>query len=151
MLLIPLAAYGQAGTNIEQRMRTIIIPSLDIRQANAIDVLTFLVYAASAIKPTNSSIGLINTNKPSTKEHSTFTYQLDDGTPFAPPPITLTHRRITMHDAAALICKEVGLTFRTENGTINFYTLDGKRIIRTKHVGQAGPGYPPQGVGSPDP
>ena len=151
MLLAPLASYGQTNTNIEQNMRTVIIPSLDIRQANAIEVLTFLVDAASAIKPPNSSIGLINTNKPSTKEHSTYTYQLDDGTPLELPPITLTHRRITMYDAASLICNEVGLTFRAENGTINFYTLDGKRIIREKHVEQAGAGYPPQGVGSPDP
>ena len=151
MLLIPLATHGQATTNIEQRMRTIIIPSLDIRQANAIEVLTFLVDAASAIKPANSSIGLINTNKPSTKEHSTYTYQLDDGTPLELPPITLTHTRITMYDAATLICKEVGLTFRAENGSINFFTLDGKRIIRKKHVEQAVPAYPPQGVGSAEP
>ena len=149
MLLVPLAAYGQTNTNLEQKMRTIIIPSIDIRITNAIDALGFFVYAATAIEPDDSCIGLLQTNKPSIKEY--YTYKVEDGTPLQLPPITLTDRRITMYDAIDRISKEAGLTFRFEDGIINFYTQDGKKLIREKHVEQPGPGYPPQGVGSPDP
>ena len=145
LLLAPLAAYGQTDADIERKMKAIIIPSIEFRQANAIDILNFLVEATTAIDPDKISIGLVDTNTPY------YTYEVEDGVPLEFHPLTLEYRRISMSDAFDQITKECGLTYRIENGTINFYTPDGKRIIRKKHVEQAGPGYPPQGVGSPDP
>ena len=145
LLLAPLAAYGQTDAVIEQKMRSIIIPSIEFRQANAIDILNFLVEATTAIDPDKISIGLVDTNTPY------YTYEVEDGVPLELHPLTLEYRRVSMYDAIDQITRECGLTYRIENGTINFYTSDGKRIIRKKHVEQAGPGYPPQGVGSPDP
>ena len=148
-LLAPLAAYGQTNMTIEQKMRAIVIPSIEFRQANAIDVLEFLVDATTAEEPDKFSIGLIDTNRPATREY--YTYEVEDGVPLEFHPLTLEYRRISMSDAFYQITKECGLGYRIENGTINFYTPDGKRIIRKKHVEQSVPGYPPQGVGSPDP
>ena len=145
LLLAPLAAYGQTDAVIEQKMRSIIIPSIEFRQANAIDILNFLVEATTAIDPDKISIGLVDTNTPY------YTYEVEDGVPLELHPLTLEYRRVSMYDAIDQITRECGLTYRIEKGTINFYTSDGKRIIRKKHVEQAGPGYPPQGVGSPDP
>ena len=145
LLLAPLAAYGQTDAVIEQKMRSIIIPSIEFRQANAIDILNFLVEATTAIDPDKISIGLVDTNTPY------YTYEVEDGVPLELHPLTLEYRRVSMYDAIDQITRECGLTYRIENGTINFYTSDGKRIIRKKHVEQAGPGYPSQGAGSPDP
>ena len=145
LLLAPLAAYGQTDADIERKMKAIIIPSIEFRQANAIDILNFLVEATTAIDPDQISIGLVDTNTPY------YTYEVEDGVHLEFHPLTLEYRRISMSDAFDQITKECGLTYRIENGTIIFYTPDGKRIIRKKHVEQAGPGYPPQGVGSPDP
>ena len=145
LLLAPLAAYGQTDADIERKMKAIIIPSIEFRQANAIDILNFLVEATTAIDPDKISIGLVDTNTPY------YTYEVEDGVPLELHPLTLEYRRVSMYDAIDQITRECGLTYRIENGTINFYTSDGKRIIRKKRVEQAGPGYPPQGVGSPDP
>ena len=148
-LLAPLAARGQTNMTIEQKMRAIIIPSIEFRHANTIDVLEFLVEAATANDPDKSSIGLIDTNTPAIREY--YTYEVEDGVPLEFHPLTLEYRRISMSDAFDQITKECGLTYRIENGTINFYTPDGKRIIRKKHVEQAVPGYDAQGASSPEP
>ena len=145
LLLAPLAAYGQTDADLERKMKAIIIPSIEFRQANAIDILNFLVEATTSIDPDKISIGLVDTNTPY------YTYEVEDGVPLELHPLTLEYSRVSMYDAIDQITGECGLTYRIENGTINFYTSDGKRIIRKKHVEQAGPGYPPQGVGSPDP
>ena len=145
LLLAPLAAYGQTDADIERKMKAIIIPSIEFRQANAIDILNFLVEATTAIDPDKISIGLVDTNTPY------YTYEVEDGVPLEFHPLTLEYRRISMSDAFDQITKECGLTYRIENGTINFYTPDGKRIIRKKHVEQAVPGYDAQGASSPEP
>ena len=148
-LLAPLAVYGQTNTGIEQKMREIIIPSIEFREANPIDVLQFLLEASIAADPKTPRHGLLSTNTPATREY--YTFEVEDGTPLLLHPLTLEYRRISMADAFDRITKEMGLTYRLENGTLTFFTQDGKRIIRKYRVEQAGPGYPPQGVGSPDP
>ena len=148
-LLAPLAVYGQTNTGIEQKMREIIIPSIEFREANPIDVLQFLLEASIAADPKTPRHGLLSTNTPATREY--YTFEVEDGTPLLLHPLTLEYRRISMADAFDRITKEMGLTYRLENGTLTFFTQDGKRIIRKNPVEQAGPGYPPQGVGSPDP
>ena len=148
-LLAPLAVFGQTNTGIEQKMREIIIPSIEFREANPIDVLQFLLEASTAADPKTPSLGLLSTNPPATRVY--YTYEVEGGSPLELHPLTLEYRRITMADAFDRITKEIGLTYRIENNTLVLFTQGGKRIIRTKHVEQAVPGYPPQSVGSPEP
>jgi hypothetical protein len=148
-LLTPLVVYGQTNTGIEQKMREIIIPHIEFREANPIDVLQYLHEASSAADPDIPSLGLLSTYPPATRVY--YTYEVEDGSPLELHPLTLEYRRISLADAFERISKELGLTYRIENNAPLFFTQNGKRIIRTKHVEQAGPGYPPQGVGSPDP
>ena len=151
MLLAPLATYGQTNTSIEKKMKAIIIPAIEFRQANAIDVLNFLVDVTTGHGPEPDVIGFghLSTNIPPTREY--YTFELEDGTPLEFHPLTLNYEQISMFDAIDRITKMVGITYRIEKNTPVFFTHDGKSIIRKKHVEQAGPGYPPQGVGSPDP
>ena len=142
LLLAPLVVHGQTDADIERKMKAIIIPSIEFRQANAIDILNFLVEATTAIDPDKISIGLVDTNTPY------YTYEVEDGVPLEFHPLTLEYRRISMSDAFDQITKECGLTYRIENGTINFYTPDGKRIIRKKHVEQGVAPYAAQGAAS---
>ena len=147
LLLAPLVAYGQTDADIERKMKAIIIPSIEFRQANAIDVLNFLVEATTTVDPDNISIGLIDTNTP--REY--YTYEVEGGVPLELHPLTLEYRRVSMYDAIDQITSECGLTYRIENGTINFYTQDGKQIIRTKHIEQGVPGYRRQSAPQSEP
>ena len=145
MLLIPLTAYGQTDTNIEQKLREIIIPVVEFRDASSADVLNFFTEACTFPDPATLSLSRIETNR------EFFTYEVEDGSPLELPALTLEYRRISMLEAFDRITKEMGLAYRFENGAPIFFTKDGKRIIRKKSVEQAGPAYPPQGVGSADP
>ena len=146
MLLAPLATYGQTNMTIEQKMKAIIIPAIEFRQANATDVLEFLVEATTTVDPDKISIGLIDTN--TSREY--YTYEVEGGVPLELHPLTLEYRRISMSDAIDQITRECGLTYRIENDTINFYTQDGKRIIRKKHVEQVVPPYGTPGAENTD-
>ena len=148
-LLTPLAAYGQTNTGIEQKMRDIIIPSIEFREANPIDVLQFLLEACAASDPDIPSTSILATYPPATREY--YTFEVEDGTPLVLHPLTLEYRRISMADAFDRITKEIGVTYRIENNRPVFYTQDGKRIIQTKHVEQGGPGYRRQSAPQPDP
>ena len=144
MLLAPLAAYGQADKGLEQRMRDIIIPSIEFREANPIDVLQFLLEASTATYPKTPSLGLLSTNTPATREY--YTFEAEDGTPLELHPLTLEYRRLSMLEAVDRITKEIGLTYRLENETLIFFTQDGKRIIRKMSVEQGVPPYSAQGA-----
>lgn len=146
MLIAPLVAYGQTNMTIAQKMKAIIIPTIEFRQANATDVLEFLVEATTTVDPDKISIGLIDTNTP--REY--YTYEVEGGAALELHPLTLEYRRVSMYDAIDKITRECGLTYRFENGSINFYTQDGKRIIRTKHVEQVVPPYGAQGAENTD-
>ena len=148
MLLAPLTAYGQTNVTIEQKMKSIIIPSIEFRQASATEVLEFLVEATTATNPDKYSIFLIDTNTPTTREY--YTYEIEDGTPLELHPLTLNYERISIYDAIDRVTKNVGLAYKVENDTVNFYTHDGKKIIRTKHVEQVVPPYGAQGAAITD-
>ena len=149
LLLAPLAAYGQTDKSIEQKMKDIIIPSIEFREANPIDVLQFLLEAITASDPDIPSVGLLATDPPATRVY--YTYEVEGGSPPELHPITLEYRRISLAEAFDRITKEIGLTYRIENNSPVFYTIDGKRIIRTKHVEQGVPGYRRQSAPQPEP
>ena len=143
-LFAPLAVYGQTNAGIEQRMREIVIPCIEFREANPIDVLQFLVEASIAADPETRSLGLASTNTPAFKEY--YTYEVEDGTPLKLKPLTLEYRRISLLEALERVTKDMGLTYRLENNTLQFFTQDGKRIVRNTSTGKASTGHPPQGV-----
>ena len=142
MLLIPLTVYGQTGTDIEQKMRDIIIPVVEFREASSADVLNFFSEACSFPDPATSSLGRIESKK------EFYTYEVEDGSPLELPALTLEYRNISMLEAFDRITKEMGLTYRLENGTPIFFTKDGKRIIRKKSVEQGVAPYGAQGAPS---
>lgn len=144
ILLAPLAVYGQTNAGIEQRMREIVIPCIEFREANPIDVLQFLVEASIAANPENRSLGLASTDTPAFKEY--YTYDVEDGTPLELKPLTLEYRRISLLEALDRVTKDMGLTYRLENNTLQFFTQDGKRIVRNTSAGKASSGHPLQGV-----
>jgi hypothetical protein len=148
-LLVPLATNGQTNTNLERKMEEIIIPNIEFREANPIDVLNFLTDANTASSPDISSLSMISTSTPTTRVF--YTYETEDGSPLDFKPLTLEYRRITMSEAYNRITKEIGITYRLENSTPVFFTRDGKRIIRKKHVEQAVPDYRRQEASKPDP
>ena len=137
MLFVPLAAYGQANTTIEQKMRDMIIPCVEFRGADPVDVLEFLIESCTASVPDTPSLGLLSTNPPAARVQ--YTYEVEDGSPLELFPLTLEYRRISMAEALDRITKALGLTCRLEHGAPIFFTRDGKRIIRNIRVEQGVP------------
>ncbi len=138
MLAAPLVAYGQTDADIERKMKGIIVPIIEFRQASATDVLDFLVEATAATAPDKYGIALINTNPPTIREY--YTYEVEDGTPLEFHPLTLEYKRTSLYDVMNQITRECGLTYQIENGTIHYFK-DGKRVIRKKHVEQVIPSH----------
>lgn len=148
-LLAPLAVYGQTNAGIEQRMREIIIPCIEFREANPIDVLHFLVEASIAADLGNRCLCLASTNAPAPREY--YSFEADDGTSLELKPLTLEYRRISLLEALDRITKEIGLTYRLENDTLQFFTKDGIRIVWKRNIEPAAPEHPTQGVAQSDP
>ena len=151
-LLAPLSVYGQTNAGIEQRMRNIIIPCFECHGANPMDVLQFLLEASIASDPGGTqSIGLLSTNTPVTKEYDSREFEVEDGTPLELKSPTLEYRRISLLEALDRVTKDMGLTYRFENDTLQFFTQDGKRVVRKNSIEQAAPAHPPQGLARPAP
>ena len=130
-------------------MRDIIIPVIEFREANPMDVLQFLLEARNAADPETRSRGLASTNPPAPREY--YSYEADDGTPLELKPLTLEYRRISLLEALDRVTQDMGLTYRLETNTLQFFTQDGKRIVRKTSGGKADQGCPPQGVEPLDP
>lgn len=135
MLMSLVDASGQTNAvTVEQRMRQVIVPSIEFRQASPIDVLHFLVEASTASDPDDGQshgIGLIRTNAPSPA--ATVTYELEDGSVLDLPPLTVAYRRISLLDALDRVTSQIGLTYQFEGDRLVFRTKDGKRLVR-KHI-----------------
>ena len=150
MLTISTGALAQTNAlTMEQRMKRVMIPSLELRQADAVQTLNFLIEASTGRAPTNiPSIGLIQTNAP-TPPPKTYVLELEDGTPLAFPALTFMYHRISLLDAISSLTKQLGLTFRFENDQLVLFTKDGKRIIRKESVEPAGGAYVSPAAGDP--
>ena len=131
------------STALQEKLASIIIPSIEFRQADAIDVLQFLIDASTGDQEAGStpSIGLTITNKPTTT--SQYYYELDDGTRIDLPPLTIQYNRISLLDAIDRVTTELGLKYLFENEQIVFQTKDGKTIYKKKIVEHV----PPEGRG----
>jgi len=134
LFLSVIATIAIAQTNssaIVQRMKEIIIPSIEFRQANGVDVLHFLVESLNSSYPEyrpSVSIGIIATNVPAVAQ--SYRYELEDGSNIELPALTLEYRRISLFEALNRVTEALGLTYEIEGDRILFSTTDGKRIIR---------------------
>jgi len=126
---------------IQQRMKVIIVPEINFRQASAPDVLNYLVGVRTR-PPTNHvpcCVGRIETDAP-----KSYVLQLEDGTPLELPTLTLNYRNISMLDAVSRIAEQLGITFRFEHDKLVPFTKDGRRIIIRESVEQPGPPVTPR-------
>ena len=115
------------------------ITRLEFRQANAVDVLELLVNHAAAWPPiAPPSIGLIQTNPPEAEARA-YVLEIEDGTPFVLPALTIYYERISVLEAINRVTRQLGLTYQLSDDGIELFTRDGKRILRTKKVEQGDP------------
>ena len=141
------AASKATPPSIPNRLRDTIIPACAFHNGRAVDILEFLVSTAlfDPFSPT-VTMGHGDTfynDFPAVLDHS-----LDEITSL--PPMTFMMRNMRLQDALDLVTSNYQLTYRVTETNILIYSVDGI-LLNKKDVEQGGPGYPPQGVGSPDP
>lgn len=133
LMMLAISTGALAQTNVlstEQRMKRSIIPVIEFRQADAVDVLNFLIDASTPKPPTNvPCLALLQTNASATIQKR-YILRLEDGAPLELPPLSLVYHRISFLDAIRKITERLGLIFRFENDQLVFFTKEGKRIIR---------------------
>ena len=126
------------ATAIEEKMRQIIIPSIEFRQANIINVLMFLTEASiGAIEEPSVNIlslglcvdaeGRPVTNAPPIGTLGNDQSEQQDETTSA-PLITLNLRRVSLYDALSIVCEVADLAFRIDDRGVVFVTSQGKEI-----------------------
>lgn len=136
-LAVSHTAFGETNApTLEQRMKNIIIPTIEFRQANPIDVLSFLVEGASASEPDPNRlapcIGQVITNQPIVAD--SYTIDIEDGTDLELRTLTFEYRRISLFEVLHRVTQELGLVFSLEDDKIEFFTKDGKRLVRRQIV-----------------
>ena len=152
ILCIVTGTTAYAFTNapigsINRRLDTLIIPACEFREAKAIDILEFIVSSAIYLcdAPTESiGIGGTAIDYPDIYDHS-----LPVLTNL--PPVTINARRISVRDLLNYVTKSLNMRYSVTDTSILIYTTDGTLLNNNESVEQAVPGYPPQGVGSPEP
>ena len=66
------------------------------------------------------------------------------------PPMTFMMRNMRLKDALDLVTCNYHLTYQVTETNILLFNVDGI-LLNKQMVEQSVPGYPPQGVGSPEP
>ena len=142
-----IAASRATPPSIPDRINDTIIPACAFYNGRAVDILEFLVSTAlfDPLSPT-VTMGYGDTfynDFPAVLDHS-----LDVLTGL--PPMTFMMRNMRLKDALDLVTCNYHLTYQVTETNILLFNVDGI-LLNKQMVEQAGPGYPPQGVGSPDP
>jgi len=153
LLALACAIQAEAQTNLvmmKERLSRIMIPSIEFREADAIDVLTFLCDASTSKPPyPMPSIGLIITNAPPIVKQE-YRYELEDGTDIRFPSLNMKFRRIPLIELIPLVTDKLGLNYTLDEAGIQFFTKDGRRLIRReKKVEPAGGAYVSPATGDP--
>lgn len=132
LAMMATTAISQTNSSdIVERMKKIIIPSIEFRKANGMDVLHFVVEASNANIPENqptTSIGLMITNAPAVAH--VYKYELEDGSGIDIPDVSLEYQRISLFETLNRVTEALGMTYKIEGDQVSFFTKDGKRIIR---------------------
>ena len=122
-------------TQTEARMRNIIIPAVEFREAAIPDVINYLIAAAQGEMDAPRLNMVLNDYEPSSRPPNAGT-------------ITLQLSRVSLYDTLRIVCEKSDMEFHIDDSGIIQVTPRDPKIQRGQ---QGGPGYPPQGVGSPDP
>ncbi len=141
---LELKRLSTKADELTERLKTIIIPSIEFRNANIYDVIHFLVEASIATDPegTGANIMLSRTiSEPSTATRSSAaTSETDFGNfqeqrPIEPPTdsdsITLNLRRISLYDALSVITELAGLDFVVDDRNV-VILKDGRALSERK-------------------
>jgi hypothetical protein len=117
---------------ILEKMKAIIIPEIDFRQANVHDVIDFLQYASVEFDPKSEHrqrgvSSILNLGTPSaTPAATTDPFEAD---PFAEPPggqhqtadvplITFSARHVSLFEAMNIVCKVCNLQWAIQDGVV---------------------------------
>ena len=140
--LISLALVGTVSAQLtinplstKDRLNRTIIPSVEFRDANALDVLLSLCAASTSQSPNPAPpIDLILTN--SALEIQQYAYELDDNNHIQLPPINLTFVRIQLFNLIDAVSTQLNITYTIDDIGVLFFTKDGKQLIRRRKVEQ---------------
>ncbi len=129
-----IALSESTHSELEHRLKSIIVPRIEFREANVLDVLHFLFDAADSSSPEHRpsiSLSGIITNEP---PRVVYEYRTEHGKPadLKPKTITLNMGRTSLYDLIAYVTTLVDLSFVIENNQLIFVTADGHRIIRQR-------------------
>ena len=121
------AVYGGDNTQLATRVDSIIIPELTIQSQPLNKALDSILARCAETQPDGWMPGIIlNLN----------------GNP--EPTVSLDEKNISVLEALRRVSEPQGLGITIAENAVEI-------TPKMKRVEQAGPGYPPQGVGSPDP
>jgi hypothetical protein len=124
--LLTLKRVQTKADVLTEKMKKIMIPSIEFRNANVTDVVNFLVDASAAGDPDGVGTSILLSrviplkDEQSTNDHfsAPFFSPEDENAP-APQPesrgITLNLRRISLYDALHIITEAAGLTFKVHD------------------------------------
>ena len=123
-----------------KRMKTIMIPRLEFRQAHIRDVVAFMRDAAEAADPAREGVSIvlsmIHDHKPTEQSADSLAMHQDPWgdavkpRPHAesPPTISLNLRRVSLYDAISIIAEVANLNYRIDERGIVFLDSKGKEI-----------------------
>ena len=121
------AVYGGDNTQLATRVESIVIPELTIQSQPLNKALDIILARCAETQPDGWMPGIIlNLN----------------GNP--EPTVSLDEKNISVLEALRRVSEPQGLGITIAKNAVEITPI-------MKRVEQAGPGYPPQGVGSPDP
>jgi hypothetical protein len=144
MFIVALTCAIGADTNTiatapSNRIDAVIIPSLEIRDTPAAQVLEFLVSAAMRPipePPKNWSIGMIN--PPPIEDPRPPILDAHHPAWTNMPRLTLEMRRVTLRQALDRVTHKLGLTYEVTGSNIIVRTGDGQELNRNESVEPAG-------------
>ncbi|MDR0993537.1 MAG: hypothetical protein LBN38_03080 [Verrucomicrobiota bacterium] len=134
-----------SGDRLQEKMQRIIIPSVEFRQANINDVVTFLVDASIAADPEGEGVNIIlnlgtsggvaasapasapmedEWGFPMEEDYSMSMSAPSSGGSTGVSPITLNLRRISMLDAIKYITEVANLKYRIEESAVMITRID---------------------------
>jgi hypothetical protein len=130
MAMTALAETNQTVT-LEQKLTQIVIPEIQFRDAHPLDVIDFLVDAATPQGrelPVRLSIILNVTNQTQKAQSPDPRENLTKGI----PPLTLEMKRVSLLDAIKEITTRAGLTYELTKNSVLIKTKDGKVLNKEK-------------------